>query len=493
MNAPFAPAATGAAIAAGLAAATLAARSDDGTDQARVRHAIDRLSFGPTPDLLAEVADLTPEGWIEQQLDPASIGDGPVNTVLATFPSLFVTNAGRVAYAFTADFAANEVQFATFVRAVQSRRQLQEVMVGFWSDHFNTSLVKEQVALYKASEDAAFRSNALGRFADLLAISAKSPAMLIYLDNHLSAWPQPNENYGRELLEVHTVGVDGGYDEQDLVQAAWAFTGWTVDGLTREFTFLPDRHYNGELRVMGWQHEGGNGAVAVERGELLLEYLARHPATAERLARKLCQRFVADDPPEHLVASAAAVYLANDTDIAAVLRHLFASKEFWAATDSKLRRPFEMLAAAARAMGAELNAHGGAANPGANAIRDHLRRTGHAPFEWGPPDGYPDTRTHWSGTGSVLARWNAVLGLARNAVGLVQVDPGPFFPAGTTVGEAVRGLAPTMLGRQLPSRELQALLDYTELTEESDVAELSEPKRRQLLALVMNAPTAQVR
>lgn len=460
---------------------------------ARALHAVDRLTFGASTSLLADVEAMGVEAWIEQQLVPASIGDGALETTLLTFVSLHAGNVGRLGYAFTPDQAALDVQLATFVRAVSSKRQLQEVVMALWSDHLNTSLTKEQLILFKASEDAQLRSSALGRYADLLRLSAKSPAMLTYLDNATSRWPTPNENYGRELLELHTVGVEGGYDEDDIRQCAHAFTGWGINGLTREFEFSAQGHYNGELRVLGWSHPGGSGAGAVERGEQLLDYLAHHPATARRIAAKLCQRFVADQPSAALLRSTAAAYLAADTNIADTLRHIFASEEFWASAGGKLRRPFEMLVAAVRGMDATVRAQGGGLNGTLGGIREHLRRAGQAPFEWGPPDGYPDTAGHWSGTGSVLARWNMVLGLARGLIGGIEVDPVSFFPVGSTVGDAVAGLGPRMLGRPLPIREHKALLTFAAVSSDADVAELSDVKRRHLLALVMASRTAQVR
>ena len=259
----------------------------------------------------------------------------------------------REAYPNDRVLIIGELTVARLVRAIHSERQLFEVMVGFWTDHFNIDMAVGPIVYLKGTDERdVIRPNALGRFADLLVEAVTSPAMLRYLDNASSRADGdnvPNENLARELLELHTVGVEGGYDEDDVVEVAHVLSGWTIERRTGRMTFRDDWHsMEGVTEVLGWQPDGARGRAA---GESLLDHLAHLPQTAEHLATKLCRRFVADDPPPSLVERAPTAYLDHDTDIAPVVRLILTSDEFATAASGKTRRPFELLAAQGRALG----------------------------------------------------------------------------------------------------------------------------------------------
>ena len=237
-----------------------------------------------------------------------------MDEILSRFQTLHLSNAEIIEeYQEQAGIVIGELQFATLLRAAASRRQLYELMVDFWSNHFNIFIGDGVDRFFKTTDDReVIRPHAMGRFADLLLASAQSPAMLYYLDNFLSTGDALNENYGRELLELHTVGVDGNYSESDIVPAAQCLTGWTFARRNGKFIFDPRRHYDGPIQVMDWSSPGRRGRGAKQVGIDMLDYLAHHPSTARFLARKLCTRFVSDAPPD-VLAEIATRRLGNQT------------------------------------------------------------------------------------------------------------------------------------------------------------------------------------
>ena len=260
-----------------------------------------------------------------------------------------------------------QLQAAKLIRAVHSERQLEEVMVDFWMNHFNVFIAKGPERLLVPSyERDVIRPRAFGKFRDLLGATAKSPAMLVYLDNIQSVSPDSragrrgkrglNENYARELMELHTLGVDGGYTQQDVIEVAKVFTGWMVPGGqgggAASFRFQPAAHAPGDKKVLGHTiREGG-----VQEGEEVLDLLAGHASTAKFLATKLVRRFVADDPPPSLVSKVAETYTATGGDIREMLRTIFDSPEFWSSEtfQAKAKKPLEFVASTIRAIGGEL-------------------------------------------------------------------------------------------------------------------------------------------
>ena len=416
-------------LAAGAGAPALQAAP---ADDAAIVHALNRLTYGPRPGDVERVKAMGLQKWIETQLAPSRIDDGALTAKLRHLETLTLDSetiqrdyagpamaerrkraaegadrntraaegAGQTTRATEgtegSDQNANrmmrdpmnnvqrkarqvisDIEEAKLLRAVYSERQLEEVLVDFWFNHFNVFAGKGATRNYVSEyEREAIRPYVLGQFRDMLGATAKSPAMLFYLDNWLSsaqgaqraprALRAPraqtaqgrrssgiNENYARELLELHTLGVDGGYTQQDIVNVAKAFTGWTIQPRQGSgFMFVAARHERGEKVVLGQTIKAGG----VDEGERVLDIVAAHPATARHIAKKLAMRFVSDNPPAALVDRAAAKFTATRGDLREVLKVILASPEFASADAyrAKVKTPLEFVASALRATGAEV-------------------------------------------------------------------------------------------------------------------------------------------
>jgi uncharacterized protein (DUF1800 family) len=327
-------------------------------------------------------------------------------------------------------------------------------MVEFWSDHFNVDTGKSTCAWLKPADDrTVIRPRALGSFRDLLRASALSPAMLVYLDgkeNRVRAGGRPNENYARELLELHTLGVHGGYGQGDVVEAARALSGWHLregkEWRRGTVEFRREDHDDGAKTVLGKRIPAGAGERDLD---LLLDILCAHPATPRHLARKVCRRLVADDPPASLVERAAAEFRAADLSVAALVRTVLLSEEFAAARGTKVKRPFHFVVGALRALAADTHAPGG--------LLSFLARMGQMPFQYPTPDGYPEEPEPWTGT--ILWRWNFAVALATGRIERTRVDL-PALVAAAGGESAVRSpadLAPLLLGRRATAAERAAV------------------------------------
>ena len=440
------------------AAAASAPASVNGDRQ--IIHALSRLTYGPRPGDLQRVRAIGLSAWIERQLRPGTIDDAATERTLAELttlrmpiaellreyprpdPKLRAQNASgemsrqemmeRYPMEKRPVRIAAELQAAKVVRAVTSERQLEEVMVEFWFNHFNVFAGKGDVRWYvSAYEREAIRPYAMGRFSDLVRATAHHPAMLFYLDNWLSAKPDfrvpvgpnrgrkagLNENYARELMELHTLGVDGGYTQKDVTEVARAFTGWTIDRPQTDghFIFRPVMHDTGEKIVLGHRIPAGGGR---DDGERVIELLTRHPATARFVATKLVRRFVLDTPPPALVASVAGSYMTTGGDIPAMLRTIFESPEFSSedAYRAKIKKPFEFVASAVRALGGSTDAQGGMALARVSA------EIGEPLYQAQPPTGYADRGEVWVNAGALLARMNFALALASGRYPHVSVE-----------------------------------------------------------------------
>lgn len=321
---------------------------------------------------------------------------------------------------------AQDLMEAKLLRAVYSNRQLQEVLADFWYNHFNVFIDKgDDRYLVTAYERDAIHPHVLGKFEDLLRATAQSPAMLFYLDNWESVGAQSpagirrqrglNENYGRELLELHTLGVDGGYTQKDVTEVARCFTGWTIRQPQRaaEFEFNPRMHDDGEKTVLGVRIPAGGG---IDDGFQVLHLLAHHPSTARFISRKLAMRFVADDPPATLVNRMAATFLKKDGDLRAVLKTMFDSPEFWSrgAYRSKIKSPLEMVASSLRALNAQVDFTSG--------LNNQLNQLGEPLYRKAEPTGYSNSSQEWLNSAGLLARMNFSVALANNKVPGVKVD-----------------------------------------------------------------------
>jgi uncharacterized protein (DUF1800 family) len=333
-----------------------------------------------------------------------------------------------------------ELQQAKLLRAAFSERQLQEVMVDFWFNHFNVFAGKDNARLMlTVYERDVIRPNALGKFKELLTAVAQSPAMMIYLDNFLSQMEQPapppkydadgnllppprrpglNENYARELMELHTLGVDGGYTQNDVREVARCFTGWTVGQQPNQmFLFRPRSHDKGEKLVLGKRIAAGGG---IEDGLRVLDLLAKHPSTAKFISFKLAQRFVADEPPTSLVDRAAEVFTKTDGDIRQVVRLILTSPEFYSpkAYRNKIKSPLELAASAIRATGA--------ATDGASPLIQTVARMGEPLYQCQPPTGYSEDSSRWLSNATLLERMNFAVALTANRINGTRVEVGRF-------------------------------------------------------------------
>jgi uncharacterized protein (DUF1800 family) len=328
-----------------------------------------------------------------------------------------------------AQVVARDLQEGKILRAVYSNRQLEEVLADFWFNHFNVFLDKgADHYLTTEYEREAIRPHVLGKFRDLLEATAKSPAMLFYLDNWESVGPATpaafaakgqrrglNENYGRELLELHTLGVDGGYTQKDVTEVARCFTGWSIDrpNLGGSFRFAERQHDLGEKIVLGVKIPAGGGE---KDGEKVLDIIARHPSTAHFISKKLAQRFVADDPPAALVDRMAQTFQNTDGDIRAVLQTMFDSKEFWseAAYRSKIKTPLEVVVSAVRATNGNVDF--------AQSLVNQIAQLGEPLYRKIEPTGYSNTSREWMNTAGLMARMNFAVQLSGNKVPGVTVD-----------------------------------------------------------------------
>ncbi len=450
-----------------------AAAREQTADQ-QVQQALNRLAFGARPGDVARVRALGVDRWIDQQLSPDRIDNGPTERLIASYEGRRVPTTEIVATYVEGQQARRQaqqrsaergdssdrrtlradalredpqlrerlrkglrslgdVQSAKLARAVVSERQLEEVMTDFWSNHFTVFAGKGLTRLFIPAYDRdVIRPHALGNFRELLGAVAKSPAMLFYLDQWQSAAEsiQPtlvtrrrpalrrrglNENFARELLELHTLGVDAGYSQRDVVEVARALTGWTMNPRTdAEFVFRPEMHDAGQKTVLGHGLAGGRG---IEDGEQVLDLLARDSRTARFIARKLVVRFVSDDPPPSLVEHVAQTFLRTRGDIRESVRAIVTSPEFFSRTAyrAKLKSPFELVASALRAVGAEPDTSMRSAQV--------VALLGQPMYGHQAPNGWPETGEAWMNAGAILNRINFGLALAAGRLphaGLAQ-------------------------------------------------------------------------
>src|SRR5467141_1698486 len=438
-------------------------------------HALNRLAYGARPGEAYSVARFGVMKWIERQLDADHVSDARLAERERQFKILDYDRAdlaGRYRdaererqrlqreAAATGDSTrmrdarpmlefrelGGQLQQLAIVRAALSERQLREVMVDFWTNHFNVFVGKgADRFLLPSYVEETIRPRALGRFEDLLIATAQSPAMLFYLDNAQSVAPgavppasrrslfarrrfgmnemneqrrrRPtgiNENYARELLELHTLGVDGGYTQQDIIEVARIFTGWSIEPPERGagFVFRDWAHDGGTKHVFGltFQNEGK------DEGIRLLKFLANQNATMHHVSAKLCARFVADEPPDGCIDAAVAAWQQTRGDIRVVLRAIFTSPDFWSAQAirSKVKTPFEFVVSAVRATGVEPD--------DTPRLAQLVGRLGEPLYQQPAPTGYAETEAHWVNSGALLARMNAAMLLAKECSSIPAID-----------------------------------------------------------------------
>lgn len=389
---------------------------------AAVARVLNRVSFGPRPGDIARVINLGGTGhqngiknYLEEQLADQMEESSVIRWRVESLEvQQWETDAPDMLYSYPDGQLLTETQQAALLRAVYSRHQLRETLCDFWTNHFNIyAIKKEGRVLVPTDTEQTIRPNALGKFRDMLVKSAHSPAMLAYLDNEENKKGVANENYARELLELHTVGVNSGYTLEDIQQVARSFTGWTIKGGYQrgQFVFSREQHDNGEKFIpflnLTLVRNGGK-----KDADTILERLALHPATARFLSRKLCLRYLGCEP-QPLIEKAANAYLKNDTDIRAMLRPILL--EGLTSPDCVqpiLKRPLDYTVSALRTLAADTD--------GGSGVQRYLQAMGQPLYQWPMPDGYPDKTAAWTGT--LLPRWNFALALAANTIEGTRID-----------------------------------------------------------------------
>jgi hypothetical protein len=451
------------------------------TDAAPELHVLNRLTWGVRPGDIARIQEMGVQGWIDWQLEPEAIPDPWVDDLLTREPFLTMDAAALDhALGFDQDYTIeSRFMWSRLLRATYSERQLYEWMVEFWTDHLNVP-VPDLLRAKIIDDREVIRRHAMGRFRDLLFASAQSPAMLYYLNNASSTAEHPNENYAREVMELHTLGVQGGYTEQDVRAVARAFTGWTVrETWPGGFYFDSAMHDTGEKIILGRTLPAGRG---IEDGLEVLDLLATHPATARFISLKLVRRFVSDDPPMTLVESAAQVFTQTGGEIRAVLRHILTSPEFMASAGQKFRRPIEFMVAMFRAAGPTLTF----GREGYYFVWS-TESLGQMPFYWHPPNGYPDAAGAWLNTNGLLNRWN--LGMifpyaSQDWLDNVRFDLDAMIPRADTIGGLVDAASIAALGGLVNEADRAALVAFTSYSGDASEAVNAGTRWDRLPALV---------
>lgn len=452
------------------------------SENQRIKQVLARLTFGARPGDFEKVKETGIKNYIKQQLDPESIDDSALDKRLEKLYTLKIPTptlaeqynppkplptptpgaspspmAGNGEMMKTPtenpaqpapmispapkpsptpqpknpQMVVNDLQRAAVLRAVYSDRQLNEVVVNFWENHFNIYINKDATRWLSTEFNRdAIRPFAMGRFRELLGATARSPAMLYYLDNWQSSvirkYPATkekpagqtggiNENYARELMELHTMGVGGGYTQKDVQEVARCFTGWTIRKPGQEGTFMfnPSWHDNGEKIVLGQKIPASGGIADAEK---VLDILAKHPSTARFIATKFARRFYGDNPPKAVVNQAAQVFLKTDGSIRETLRSIITSPSFLApaAYQTKVKSPFEFVISSLRILGAETD--------GNRPLIDWITKMGQPIFGHITPEGYPDQSDEWLSSGSLLVRFNFANALATNKIKGTKID-----------------------------------------------------------------------
>ncbi|MGW1057825.1 DUF1800 family protein [Micromonospora rubida] len=440
-----------------------------------VRHLASRATFGATPKLTADIKRLGIDAWVRQQLEPEKLAPTPAELKLADLPTLKLSpqqlRAQRDALNERGAQPEREVVDATIARQIWSERQLFEVMVDFWNDFLHVAANFDGGEVYRTSFDAdVVRKHALGSYPEMLVAANKHPALLLYLSQNDSRADAVNENLARENLELYSVGVDGGYTEKDVRQAALLQTGRGVnDG---KYVFRPERHYLGKVKVLGFSHPNNSDdpKKADAAIDAYIAYIALHPSTARYVAQSLATRFVSDTPPKSLVERLAKTYAANKGMIKPMLMTLFSSSEFWASVGQKVRRPMEYLVATYRTLGVSPQAAPGfkqgdnkrtAFAQGLRQIHDKMRELGQYPMGQPTPDGYPDVYVAWTSAGTMVNGWNEageLLGGWRTQFTYTKPEKLVARPP-ATAGAYVDALAQRLVHQKLSARERELILD----------------------------------
>ncbi len=413
---------------------------------------VNRATMGFTRSELDLANVLGSRGYIDHHLDYLAIDDSALNAILAggAYPTLTMTPQ-QLSQANSND-VINQLIRARIVRAALSKRQLFERMVEFWTDHFNIWNRESPMTYLKTADDRdVIRANALGTFGDLLRASAHSPAMLAYLNNDTNVAGNVNENYARELMELHTLGVNGGYTQQDVVEVARCFTGWTFWGASAgaaayTFRYNSAKHDNGQKVVLGHVIPAGGGQ---SDGDTVLNILISHPSTATFISTKMLSWLWGPDPDPALVASLAQVYQTTGGNIKLMVRHCLGL--VGAGTSApKFKRPFDLMISGLRALSATVTTP--------SSLQTPLLTAGNLPFNWSPPDGYPDTLTFWAGL--LLPRWSFGASLMQPALSGITVNLTTLLNGAVTAQQVADRIDYLMFNNTMPAAEKTRIINY---------------------------------
>lgn len=433
-----------------------------------------RITNGVTADEMTLARKLGFQGYLNYQLNWSKIDDSAVqNHVSTTYPYALMDSAQL--YTLDQGQVSTQFQQATLYRAAFSKRQLYERMAEFFSDHFNIEYATVEYMKVPDERDVP-RKFALGKFPDMVRASAHSPAMLEYLDNTRNRRNNINENYARELMELHTVGVDGGYTQTDVRELSRCLTGWTIASRGVAFNFDPNGHDWTQKVVMGQvipAQPTNSGQLGMRDGDMMIDYLVAHPKTAEYLSKKMLRWLLRYDPTPEQLATVASVYSSTQGDIPSMIRAILTPENLLAAP-AKYRRPYTYILACLRAT-----------NPTIlrlqNVTGTQLRQVGQTLFAWGPPDGYPDTAEYWSG--GALPRWNFASYLSTNTTDVV-VDINRFMtnPTPTGVVDSING---ALFAGEMPDALRTQLIAYAQ------GGTLNATRAREVLSLALSSSTFQ--
>lgn len=433
-----------------------------------------RITNGVTPDEMILARKLGFNGYLNYHLNWQKVDDSAVQTYVGTNFPYASQDASQL---YTQDAGTVQTQFvnATTYRGAFSKRQLYERMAEFFSDHFNIEYVTVEYMKVPDERDVA-RLHALGKFPAMVRASAHSPAMLEYLDNTRNRRNNLNENYARELMELHTVGVDGGYTQTDVRELARCLTGWTIASRGVAFNFDPNGHDWNSKIVMGQvipSQPTTSGQLGLRDGDTMIDYLVAHPNTARYLSKKMLRWLLRYDPSDEQIQSVASVYSSTQGDIPSMIRAILTPENLLAATP-KYRRPYSFILASLRAT-----------NPSIlrlqNVTGTWFRTVGQSLYAWGPPDGYPDTAEYWSG--GALPRWNFAIYLATNTAD-VPVDIAKFMTTATPTG-LVDSINAALFAGEMPDALKSQLVSYAQ------GATLTTTRARETLALALSSSTYQ--
>lgn len=436
-----------------------------------------RVTFGLNAAETQRALKLGYKGYLEYQLNAAALDDSAVEAVVAANWPMVNQTSAQLVQANQGTIYSQLVD-ATIYRQVNSPKQLHERMVEFWNDHF-TIYFNKVGYLHVADHRDVIRKNALGNFGTLLKASAHSPAMLAYLDNNVNRNGSPNQNYAREIMELHSLGVDGGYTQTDVAELSRCLTGWTLNA-QGAFVFNAGLHDFNAKTVLGVTipQKATNSGLGQQDMEQMLDVLIAHPNTARFIATKLLKFFLRPDPSASQVAAVANAYTRTGGDIKAMLRVVF-TESWMANAPAKYKRPYHLMLSALRGSGAVIA-------PGSTSLstlRGMLTQMGHIMFDWETPDGYPDRVEYWSG--NVLPRWNTMTNISNASAGQYAVSDANFTRFGATTAAILDTMDAMVFGGEMNTRTRDALATYL------NAGTINAVRIRETLALAMSSSAFQ--